>query len=126
MPFVPSFSLGARLARKAPLVIVQQDASHGPGLLLPWARSRRLGLRVIRLDRGDALVDVAAAVVLGSPRAPVGGSTLEEQFASDRPVLALGTAAQRLALWLGGEVRRASVPHLGWTAIEAQDPTVVS
>src|SRR4051794_21112409 len=123
---VPSFSLGARFARKAPLVIVQQDAAHGPGLLLPWARSRRIGLRVIRLDRGEALPDAASAIVLGAPRLPAAGGQLSHWMdASDRPLLALGAAAHVLARGLGGEVRRAAVPHVGWTSTEPDDPSVV-
>ncbi len=108
-------------------VVLQHQDDAPPGLLEVWAGHRGLTLEVLRPDR-DPLPDpgdvrAACAIVLGSD-ASVAARTepwiapeldwLRGADAAGLPVLGICFGAQALAAALGGDVRRAAAPEIGW------------
>jgi GMP synthase-like glutamine amidotransferase len=119
------------------VVVVQHQADAPPALL--WGAIAAGGLQATTVDvgRGDALPAAAgpgAVVVLGSDAsavAPAPGwiedevAWLREVVAGGRPVLGICFGAQVLARALGGAVRRAPAPQIGWIAVGTTDPARV-
>ncbi len=116
------------------LLVLQHDADAPAGLLAEWAAARGAALEVVRLDRGELVTDGIAAfdrvVTLGSGRAadddtvpwqPVEQAALRAATEAGVPVLGICFGGQSLARALGGGVRRAARPEIGWGSIGALD-----
>jgi GMP synthase (glutamine-hydrolysing) len=117
-----------------PIVVhcIQHSERVRPLSVADWARERGIELRVLRVDEGAQLPDLASVerlVVLG------GGMNTDQVDEHPwlgaerewlRSVVRLGSArvlgiclgSQLLAEALGGSVGRASVPEVGWQRIE--------
>jgi GMP synthase-like glutamine amidotransferase len=118
-------------------LVVQHQDDAPPGLLESWARRRGLALDVLRPDRGP-LPDPAEAgpaacvVVLGSDAsvaaldAPWIAPEVDwlRAVAARLPVLGICFGAQALASALGGGVRRAERPEIGWITLDGAEPPV--
>jgi GMP synthase-like glutamine amidotransferase len=111
------------------IVIVEQQADAPAGLLGDWAAARGHALLVVRVHAADPLPaagEVQRAVVLGSDRSVHDDPPdwVAEQIAwlrsldqAARPILGLCFGGQVLATALGGEVRRAQQPEIGWVDV---------
>jgi GMP synthase-like glutamine amidotransferase len=118
-------------------LVVQHQDDAPPGLLESWARRRGLALDVLRPDRAplpapDAAGPAACVVVLGSDAsvATRDAPWIEPELAWLRdaaarlPVLGICFGAQALAAALGGGVRRADRPEIGWISLAGAEPPV--
>ncbi len=121
-----------RPARAGEILIVQHVAPEGPGLVAEAAHERGLGLRVVRIDGGDAVPvrpdPFAAVVVMGGPmgvyetgRYPHLAAEirlLERALHREIPVLGICLGSQLLAAALGAEVRPSGMKEIGWIPVE--------
>jgi GMP synthase (glutamine-hydrolysing) len=119
------------------ILVLQHDADAPPGLLAEWAAARGVELEVARLDTGALVGEGIAAfdrvVSLGSASAAdddavawqsVEQATLRAAAEADVPILGICFGGQSLARALGGSVRRAARPEIGWVSIGSVDPTL--
>ncbi|HEU4658871.1 MAG TPA: type 1 glutamine amidotransferase [Capillimicrobium sp.] len=113
-------------------LVLQHDHNAPAGLLAEWAAERGWSLDVIRLDQGErAPADLSAydrVVTLGSEHAADDDSvpwqdeeqrTLRAAVAADVPVFGICFGGQSLARAMGGGVRRAALPEIGWVDVGA-------
>jgi GMP synthase-like glutamine amidotransferase len=112
------------------IVIVEHQADAPAGVLADWATARGHALDVVRVHAGDpwpAPDAVQRAVVLGSDRSVHADppAWLGEELgwiralvAEQRPVLGLCFGGQALAAAMGGSVRRAERPEIGWVDVD--------
>jgi GMP synthase (glutamine-hydrolysing) len=114
------------------LLIVEHQADAPAGLVGEWATERGLEMQVVRVYAGDPWPEpntVGRAVVLGSDRSvhddPPGWLGDELDWlrgldAAGSPVLGLCFGGQALAAALGGAVRRAERPEIGWVDVQGE------
>lgn len=116
-------------------LFIQNEDDAPAGLLGEWATARGVEVQTVRPDSGEALPgpdgwDFAAA--LGSAASVFDGtvawiadelSWLRRADAAGLPVLGICFGAQALAAALGGNVRRAPEPELGWMSVACNDLT---
>ena len=107
-------------------LVLQHDHDAPAGLLAEWAAARGWSLDVARLDLGEEVGDAARydrVVSLGSehsadddtvPWQGVEQATLRGAVAAGVPVLGICFGGQSLARAMGGGVRRAATPEIGW------------
>jgi GMP synthase-like glutamine amidotransferase len=114
------------------IVVVEQQPDAPAGLVGEWAAARGHDVRVVRVHASDAWPaagEVERAVVLGSDRSvhddppewvaqEIGW--LRALVEAERPVLGLCFGGQALAAALGGEVRRAAQPEIGWIDVDGE------
>lgn len=114
------------------IVVVEQQPDAPAGLLGEWAAARGHDVRTVRVHASDAWPtagEVERAVVLGSDRSvhddppewvaqEIGW--LRSLVEAERPVLGLCFGGQALAAALGGEVRRAAQPEIGWVDVDGE------
>jgi GMP synthase-like glutamine amidotransferase len=117
-------------------LILQHDHDAPAGLLGEWLQ-RDGEVAVVRMDRGERAPDPAGfdrVVTLGSEHAADDDSiawqadeqaTLSAADAARVPILGVCFGAQALARALGGSVRRAQRPELGWVTVGTRAPGVV-
>jgi GMP synthase-like glutamine amidotransferase len=123
----------------APSVLILQHQEDAPaGLLLDVLHARGLQWQVARIDLGEPLPSpdtVALVVSLGSDEAADDIdlpwlirelSWLREANATGTPILGLCFGAQALAVALGGGVRPARTPELGWIEVQSSDPSLIA
>jgi GMP synthase-like glutamine amidotransferase len=117
------------------LAIVEQQPSAPAGLLEEWARERGHRVTILRapeLGTGpwpdpagfDAIAPLGAEHSVHASSDPWIApqiAFLREAHERDVPVLGLCFGGQALAAALGGDVRRAPVPEIGWVALESLD-----
>ena len=127
-----SFAQGDRLRR---YLVLQHDADAPAGLLGEWLAERG-EVVTVRMDRGERPPGVAGfdrVVTLGSEHAADDDSVpwqadeqaaLRAADAAGVPILGVCFGAQSLARALGGGVRRASRPELGWVRVGARDASI--
>jgi len=127
-----SFAKGNRRSR---FLILQHDADAPPGLLGEWLQDSS-EVVVARMDRGERPPDPVAfdrLVTLGSEHAadddaiPWQGderATLAAADAAGVPMLGVCFGAQSLACALGGGVRRAARPEIGWVTVGSRSPLI--
>jgi GMP synthase-like glutamine amidotransferase len=113
------------------IAVVEQQPDAPAGLFGGWAAARGHELELLRAPRLQAWPDprgYGAVLALGSDRSvhasPDGWIAAQIAFlraAHDAgvPVLGLCFGAQALAAALGGDVRRAPRPEIGWIGVEA-------
>lgn len=113
-------------------VVVEQQPDAPAGLFGDWAAERGHEQRILRVHAGDPWPDTGdfeRAVVLGSdcsvhadPPPWVGEEIawLGDVVAAGRPVLGLCFGGQALARALGGHVRRATRPEIGWIDVPGE------
>ena len=119
-------------------LILQHDADAPPGLLAEWAAARGWTLDVVRLDLGErpptSLQDHDRLISLGSEASAdddaVAWQATEQRAltaAADAavPVLGICFGGQSLARALGGGVRRAARPEIGWCRIGTRVPDLI-
>jgi GMP synthase (glutamine-hydrolysing) len=118
--------------RAVDLVIVEHQADAPAGLIGEWARERGFVTNVIRLQEGDPWPqpgEASRAVVLGSDRSVhddpphwLGAELdwLRAAIGAGVPVLGLCFGGQALAAALGGSVRRAERPEIGWIDVAGE------
>ncbi len=116
------------------LLVVEQQGDAPAGLVADWARARGARVRTLRAPDvvgwpqppGDA-----AVVALGSDRSVHASSDawiaaevafLRAAHEARVPVLGICFGAQALAAALGGSVRRAPDPEIGWIDVAGQRP----
>jgi GMP synthase (glutamine-hydrolysing) len=111
------------------IVVVEQQADAPAGVFADWATDRGHTLNIVRVHAGDpwpAPDGVERAAVLGSdqsvhadPPAWLGEELdwIRGVVAADRPVLGLCFGGQALAAVMGGTVRRAERPEIGWVDV---------
>lgn len=115
------------------ILVLQHDADAPAGLLAEWAPARGVELVIVRLDRGELVPDGIAAfdrvVSLGSeqsaddddvPWQSVEQATLRAAAEAGVPILGICFGGQSLARALGGGVRRAARPEIGWVSVGAR------
>jgi GMP synthase-like glutamine amidotransferase len=112
-------------------LVLQHDHNAPAGLLAEWAAARGWSLEVARLDLEATVPSVEAfdrVVSLGSEHAAdddevawqaAEQETLRAAVAADVPVLGICFGGQSLARAMGGGVRRAARPELGWVSVGA-------
>jgi GMP synthase-like glutamine amidotransferase len=114
------------------IAVVEQQPDAPAGLVGEWAAARGHDVRVVRVHASDAWPaagEVERAVVLGSDRSvhddppewvaqEIGW--LRALVEAERPVLGLCFGGQALAAALGGEVRRAAQPEIGWVDVDGE------
>src|SRR5689334_1654558 len=113
-------------------VVVEQQPDAPAGLFAEWATARGHALWFVRVHAGDvwpAAGEIERAVILGSdcsvhadPPPWVGEEIawLGGLVAAGRPVLGLCFGGQALAQAMGGEVRRAPQPEIGWIDVPGE------
>jgi GMP synthase-like glutamine amidotransferase len=119
-----------------PTLILEPDHDAPAGLLGEWLAARG-ELVTVQLHAGERPPDAAGfdrVVVLGSERAADDDgvpwqadvqATLRAADAAGVPILGVCFGAQALARALGGAVRRASRPELGWVQVGTRVPALV-
>lgn len=125
--------------RVAGRALVLHDSDLAPGAaLLDALRVRTLAPEVVRVDRGRRLPDPGSlqlAIVVGTARLSGADAPawLDRQVdwlrRADRtgaPVLALGSAAQALAIALGGEVQHADRTRRSWIRVTTAAPALIA
>lgn len=118
-------------------LVLQHDHDAPAGLLAEWAAARGWSLDVVRLYDGEVPpADLGAfdrVVTLGSEHAADDDTvpwqateqrTLRAAVDADVPVLGICFGGQSLARAMGGAVRRAARPEIGWYAIGASDGAI--
>jgi GMP synthase-like glutamine amidotransferase len=115
-----------QLSRARRAVVLQHEQLAPPGLVATWARRRDIELDVVRLDLGERPPEpdtTEMGMILGSSASvfdvevPWIGDELawiSNADAAGLPLLGICFGAQALATALGGSVRRAATPEVGW------------
>ncbi len=118
-------------------LVLQQQADAPPALLADWAHARSVDLLAVRADLAPRLPSPRGfdcAVVLGSDEhaddltVPWIVRELDWLRAAGRqalPMLGICFGAQALAVALGGAVRAAPEPEIGWVRVATDDPQLV-
>jgi GMP synthase-like glutamine amidotransferase len=119
-------------------LVLQHDADAPPGLLAEWARARGWSLDVVRLDLGEhppaSLNEHDRLISLGSEESADDDAVrwqateqraLVEAAHAGVPVLGICFGGQSLARALGGGVRRAARPEIGWRRIGTRVPELI-
>lgn len=117
-------------------LVLQHDRNAPAGLLAEWAAARGWSLEVVRMDLSEPVPDVtdlqrvvslgsdAAADDDGVPWQATEQATLRAAVQAGVPVFGICFGGQSLARAMGGDVRRAARPELGWVQIGARDGVV--
>lgn len=120
-------------------LVLQHDADAPAGLLAEWAAARGWELQVVRLDQGERvplgeLGALQRLVTLGSEQAADDESVawqsaereaLRAADAGGLAILGICFGGQSLAIALGGGVRRAARPEIGWVSIGSRAPSLI-
>ncbi|TML99426.1 MAG: type 1 glutamine amidotransferase [Actinobacteria bacterium] len=118
------------------VLVLQHDHNAPAGLLGDWL-AEHAEVVTVRLDRGERPPEPAGfdrVVTLGSEHAADDDgvawqadeqATLRAADAAGVPVLGVCFGAQALARALGGGVRRAARPELGWVSVGTRVPGVI-
>jgi GMP synthase-like glutamine amidotransferase len=111
----------------APWVVLQHVAHEGPGAIAPAVADTDAALRVVRIDRSEAVpaatevADMAGLVAMGGPMGVHDDlpwladerDLLRAAVEADLPVLGVCLGAQQLAAALGGSVTTGPAPEVG-------------
>lgn len=117
-------------ADRLPILILQHQPEDGPAYLATWLRERRLAYDLRQAAAGDPLPETmtghAALAVLGGamsanddlPMLRYAERLICDAVARQRPVIGHCLGGQLMARALGGSVRRADRPEIGWHRID--------
>ncbi|QBC43850.1 glutamine amidotransferase [Iodobacter fluviatilis] len=109
-----------------PIAICRHEATQGPGYLQSFLDKHGVPYRVFAIDAGDTpprcAAEFSGVVILGSNAGVNDGlawikreeALLKDALRLERPILGHCFGGQLLSKSLGGEVRRNSVPQIGW------------
>lgn len=114
-------------------LVLQHAAPEGPGWINGALRGAGVRMRVVQIDRGEAvpagLDGAAGLVVMGGPMGVYEADRhphlsreqclIEDALARDLPVLGVCLGSQLLASALGAEVRPGPTPEIGWLPVHA-------
>lgn len=119
-----------------PIYIFRHHPNEGPGYLETYLRMRAIPMRLIAIDRGDAVPDnvreASALVFMGGPMSvndPLPWIADELRLiraacTAGMPVLGHCLGGQLIAKALGAEVRRNAVKEIGWHPVEQSDASI--
>jgi GMP synthase-like glutamine amidotransferase len=120
------------------VLLLEHERDAPAGLVNDWLVGHDADVQLVRIGEGgghDAPPEYDLIVSLGSERSalddhvPWVGRELEllrAAVAADVPVLGICFGGQLLARALGGEVRRAPLPEIGWLPIHSDSPGLIS
>lgn len=120
------------------VLLVQHMEHDPPGLVGEWVEATGLRAEVVMADPAAPYPDPRAfrmVVVLGSDAAAYDDTVpwlaaelalVRRAVAHGVPVLGICFGGQLLARALGGEVRRAPRPELGWTEVQTRRPAWIA
>lgn len=116
--------------KQRPILILQHQTDDGPAYLGTWLAERGLAFDLRQAAMGDPLpetmTDHAALAVLGGamsanddlPMLRHAERLIRDAVARNRPVVGHCLGGQLMARALGGAVRRAARPEIGWHRID--------
>ncbi|MEN9657288.1 MAG: hypothetical protein RL571_753 [Pseudomonadota bacterium] len=119
-------SITPRSVLVKPIAICRHEATQGPGYLQSFLDKHGVPYRVFAIDAGDTpprcAAEFSGVVILGSNAGVNDGlawikreeALLKDALRLERPILGHCFGGQLLSKSLGGEVRRNSVPQIGW------------
>src|SRR4051794_1176049 len=125
------------MASTAPVLVLQHGPLGPPGVLGDWLAERGVRFDVHAAWRDPVPDDpsrYAAVASLGSQYSAMGQdpawivdeiALMRRSAAADVPILGLCFGGQALAKALGGEVRQAARPEVGWMEVRTLEPDVV-
>ena len=120
------------------VLLLEHERSAPAGLIDDWLEGHDADVDLVRIDEADerdAPQEYDLIVALGSecsvrdehvPWIARELELLRAAVAADVPVLGICFGGQLLARALGGEVRRAPVPEIGWLQVHSEDPALIS
>jgi GMP synthase-like glutamine amidotransferase len=122
------------MASTSPVLVLQHGPLGPPGVFEDWLRARAIPFELHAAWR-DPLppdpADFTAVASLGSEHSAAATdpgwiaqelALLRDAIARDVPVLGLCFGGQALSVALGGEVRPAAAPQVGWKPVETSHP----
>jgi GMP synthase-like glutamine amidotransferase len=117
-----------------PVAVFRFSRTEGPGRFGEYLQARGIPVRVIALDRGEAVPEAprefAGIGLMGGPMSandplpwvePLLG-LLRSAVREGTPVIGHCLGGQLLARALGGTVTRAAVPEIGWHPVREAEP----
>lgn len=125
------------MASTSTVLVLQHGPLGPPGVFEDWLRARGIDFEVHAAWRDPMPPDpaaYAAVATLGSEHSAAATdpawiaqeiALLRDAIAGDVPVLGLCFGGQALSVALGGSVRPAATPEVGWMPIETDDPEAV-
>ena len=134
MPFADTDT--DRQARR--VLILQHEEPTPPGLVTEWLETIGAETDVLRIDLEEPAVEPSRydfVVSLGSEFGAYDDSLefvrrearfIEQAIKADVAILGLCFGGQMLARVLGGDVRRAARPEIGWIPVDTREPDLVS
>jgi GMP synthase-like glutamine amidotransferase len=120
------------------VLLLEHERSAPAGLINDWLESHDADVDLVRVDERDGpeapqayelIVSLGSECSVRDEHVPWIGRELEfvrAAVAADVPVLGICFGGQLLARALGGEVRRASAPEIGWLPVRSDDPALIS
>jgi GMP synthase-like glutamine amidotransferase len=116
-----------------PIAVFRFSPTEGPAHFAQWLDNARLPWRLIAIDEGEPVPpDARAFAGIGMMGGPMSvndalawidplSRLLRDAVARDVPVIGHCLGGQLLAQALGAEVRRTTVPEIGWIDVQSTD-----
>jgi len=116
-----------------PVAVFQHSPEAGPGYFAEWLAQQKIGMRLIRIDRGEALPESADSVsglcLMGGPMSVNDAfpwitrelDLIRDADARGVPVIGHCLGGQLLAKALGGVVTRNPLKEIGWGRLRVTD-----
>jgi GMP synthase (glutamine-hydrolysing) len=120
------------------VLLLEHERSAPAGLVGDWLEGHDADVDLVRVDEAgelgaprdyDLIVSLGSECSVRDGHVPWIGRELEllrSAVAADVPVLGICFGGQLLARALGGEVRRAPAPEIGWLQLHSEDPALIS
>lgn len=116
-----------------PVAIFRHTATEGPGYLASFLDERQIPWKLIRIDAGDTVPQIASAyaglVFMGGPMSvnddlpwiPKVEALIRDAYVKDIPLLGHCLGGQLISSALGGAVSRNPVKEIGWGEVTVSD-----